>query len=811
MIPGRDFSTQGTAISTAASTGGPAFPNHMGLAAIEFPAVLQLVAANAASELAAAELCALRPSLDQVWIAEQLQLVGELLAAMRRGEALDIAPVPDIRSSLHRLMLPGSVLELIDLHELRVTLRVAREAGQRLHRLAGLCPHLALLYLPPLDSGLERKLDQSIGDDGELLDSASSGLAAARREVHAARQRLIKRLEGVLHGLDSGAASAGATVTLRGGRYVIPVRRDARQRPEGIIHDESAGGGTLFLEPSATIELGNAMREAILAEGREVLKVLRELTDLLRPHGLEISALHRMVIDLDSISARARWAYEMRGEVPTLSGRAGALVLNQARHPLLLSRGVKVVPFDLVMDRKERTLLITGPNTGGKTVLLKTAALMITLTQAGIIPPIGSDSVVPQIQQLFVDIGDNQSLASDLSTFSAHVAAIRELLQDADAGSLVILDEVGSGTDPAEGGALAMAVLETLTQRQVLTLATTHLGALKQLAARVPGVVNGSLQFDMETISPTYRFTKGIPGRSYGLAIARRLGIDSTVLSRAEAMVPEAERQLDRLLATVELRGQSLDAAEAALIERETELGSQEARLALKQAELERREVEWNDRERTAERDRSRQAKAYLMEARKKVEEALALAQGAADQAGAKAARRLVEAGIRVEQERLEARTLIQAGVGATPVPGDRVRMATGAVGELNEVRTDGKAVVLAGAMRLVVPMDSLSRISGPTQEKKPVLVQLDEPTAEQEWEIDLRGMRADEAESAVWNALDGAVLTEQPFLRIIHGMGTGVLRDLVRRMLAADSRVASFEFAARNQGGTGVTLVNFR
>src|SRR5690606_240123 len=284
-----------------------------------------------------------------------------------------------------------------------------------------------------------------------------------------------------------------------------------------------------------------ALRAAIIAEERVVLAVLREVTDLLRPAQEAIAALHEMCVALDTLHARASWAADCNAEVPQQTGIGGRLALQGARHPLLLARGIDVVPFDLVMDETERTLLISGPNTGGKTVLLKTVALAVLLVQSGVVPPLGPDSAVPHLTSLFVDIGDHQSIAADLSTFSAHVAELRKILDTADAGALVILDEVGSGTDPAEGGALAMAVLEELTTRRTLTIATTHLGALKSLAGRIPGVVNGSLQFEAATLSPTYRFTKGIPGRSYGLAIARRLGVDSSVLEAAEAHVPEVE------------------------------------------------------------------------------------------------------------------------------------------------------------------------------------------------------------------------------------------------------------------------------
>lgn len=772
------------------------------LGSLEFAAVLEVIARRAAGPVAAARLNALRPSDDPAFVASELRLVGEMLSLLRRGERLEIPGVADIRPAVARLRVDGSVLELSELTDIRRTLAAGRTVAAELARVAEMAPALASLRAEPVDKEIERRLERTVSDDGELLDSASPELASARREVHAARERLIRRLEAILRGLDGGGA-----VTLRAGRYVIPVRRDARNRPDGIIHDESGSSGTLFIEPSAAIELGNALRAAIIAEERAVLAVLRDVTGLLRPAHWSIAALHEMCVALDTLHARATWANDCDAEVPQQTGVGGRLALHGARHPLLLARGIDVVPFDLVMDESERTLLISGPNTGGKTVLLKTVALAVLLVQSGIVPPLGAESAVPHLTSLFVDIGDHQSIAADLSTFSAHVAELRKILDTADAGALVILDEVGSGTDPAEGGALAMAVLEELTTRRTLTIATTHLGALKSLAGRIPGVVNGSLQFEAATLSPTYRFTKGIPGRSYGLAIARRLGVDSSVLEAAEAHVPEVERQLDQLLASIEAREQELVRRELELSGQLVDLEHREAVVDVREREVSDRDAELRQREKNAEREMARQAKAYLLEARKQVEAALSLARGAADEAAAKEARRLVEEGVRQEAARLDEEIAVTTGVAPSLAVGNTVRLSTGAVGEVADLRGDGRAVVQVGTMRLVVKTATLTRVAVEKPKRSQHQPRGDAPERQADWEVDLRGMRADEAELEVLAAIDGAVLAEQPWVRIIHGMGTGVLRDVVRRLLEADRRVASFDFAPRNQGGTGVTI----
>jgi DNA mismatch repair protein MutS2 len=360
------------------------------------------------------------------------------------------------------------------------------------------------------------------------------------------------------------------------------------------------------------------------------------------------------------------------------------------------------VPFDLELHPDEFTVLVSGPNTGGKTVLIKAVGLLALLAQSGIVPPIGPHSSLPVFTEVFADIGDRQSIAASLSTFSAHVAALREILDGAGPGSLVLLDEIGSGTDPAEGGALAAATLKTLTRRRAITLATTHLGALKQLAAETVGIVNASLQFDAETLTPTYRLLKGVPGRSYGLAIARRLGVADDVLAEAERGVPEAERTLDRLLASVEARGRDVDARAAELESRAAQLELQRQNLA----DLENLETELRAREKALDKDARERARAYLLEARKTVEAALGQARAAVNEATAREARRMVEEAI----EKTGERTTQPAG-GATDLKvGDRVRTGQGKVGVVAEVRSDGRVVVEVGAVRLVIAPELLVR-----------------------------------------------------------------------------------------------------
>jgi len=777
---------------------------------IELTPVLALVAAHAAGELGAERVRSRRPVTDPAWIRRELAMVAEAAALFRRGDELLAESVPDLAGTLARLRIEGSVLEGRQLAGIHALFVAARRVHADLTRVREQAPLAFELAAEPPARQPERRLEQAIDPEGNVLDSASPALAAARREVHAARQRLVRRLETVLRSLDASGAG-DAAVTMRGGRYVIPVRRDLRNRPGGIIHGESASQGTLFIEPSDAVEFGNALREAEVAEERETLRVLRELTDLLRPELPALRAAFEMCVAVDDLVARARYTVAVEGEAPDVAAAPAPLVVRNGRHPLLLAGGGEVVAFDLELAPSERTLLVSGPNTGGKTVLLKAVALFCAMAQSGIVPPVAAGTLLPVFARFGADIGDRQSIAASLSTFSAHVRALGAILEHADDATLILLDEVGSGTDPAEGGALAAAALSSLTRRGAITLATTHLGALKNLAGREPGVVNASLQFDSATLTPTYRFQKGVPGRSYGLSIARRLGLPTDVLADAESRVPDAERGLDALLAQVEQRRRELEDREARIMSSETDSAALAARLDLEREAHEARDRELRRREKEAERRGREQARSFLLDARAKVEEALGAARAAADDAAAREARRTLEEAIRSEGAALAAEAPEESpdGTGGDLREGQRVRTPTGAAGEVLELRADGRAVVRIGSVKLVVDRSALTALSGPapsrTVRAEPMI-----ESREATLEIDLRGMTGDEAEAATLAAVDSAVLAEQPYLRIIHGKGTGAVRDRVRRVLGSDRRVKSFAFPPPNQGGTGVTIVEF-
>ncbi|HEX2093514.1 MAG TPA: hypothetical protein VHG28_14000, partial [Longimicrobiaceae bacterium] len=625
--------------------------NSHALSVLEYREALDIVARLASSTLGAEAVRALEPSADLGYIRPELAVVGEMMRFLARDEGWALPVIPDVREAVKKLRVEGSVLDGRALRDLGTLLASSRVVRRSLAPVAEAFPSLGmmtggLVQMEKEEAEIERVLDEH----SEVRDGASPELYRLRREIKGMRSRIVERLASVAASLPAQYQVPDASVTVREGRYVIPIRREGRGEVGGIVHDESGTGATLFVEPPVAVEMMNRLRELEAAESREVLRLLRELTGRLRPHQPELRASLEALVRLDSVYARARYARRADASIPEiLPAGTEEYVVVRGFHPVLLARGESVVPFDLTMDPGERTLLISGPNTGGKTVLLKAVGLISLLAQSGVVPPVAEGSRLPVFRDVFADIGDEQSIEASLSTFSAHLKNLREILDRADWESLVLTDEIGSGTDPVEGGALAAAILVELTRRSAFTVATTHLGQLKLLATEERGIVNASLQFDAERLQPTYRLVKGIPGRSYGLAIARRLGLPAPVLQRAEASLPKGERDVAKLLLELEAREQRFAAETLALQARlaETE--------ALK-AELEERVRELARREKDAERRARQQARDLLLKARQEVEAAIRDVRDAADaeklEEAARAARRRVEEAASRQRER---------------------------------------------------------------------------------------------------------------------------------------------------------------
>jgi DNA mismatch repair protein MutS2 len=693
-------------------------------------------------------------------------------------------------------------------------------------------PRLAELAAQmPLPIGLIDAISRAISDRGELLDSASPKLAIIRRDLLVVHERLLTKMQRMISDSNITQYLQENLVTQRDGRYVLPLRADFKGRLRGIVHDQSASGATLFVEPLSVVEMNNEYRELQLAERDEERRILLALSGEVGAFSHEIVALIDIIAEIDLVLAKAKYAEEIEALEPTLlpfpkKGHtiAGGVLhpgsvirLYGARHPLLDPE--TVVPVDVDLDPDTFAIVITGPNTGGKTVTLKTVGLLSLMAQSGLHIPAGSGSQISVFEKIYADIGDEQSIEQSLSTFSGHITNIIRLLGQADRRSLVILDELGAGTDPQEGAALARALLTHLLERGITTLVTTHHPELKAFAHGTPGVRNASVEFDLESLQPTYHLTIGLPGRSNALAIAERLGMPESIVNGARAEINPADLRAEDLLEEIHRQRDLARQArtEAELARQEIENLRSDLVGRLEQIEDERREI----------LDLARQeAKAKVAD----LEQELAALRGALARA-----RQPLDALDAVEKRVADLEQQYEEPVERLPLEdedvildrpvrlGDKVRLRSlntkGVVTSLGEnelevqvgnlrVRTRLSEVEAvgndAGADPGKVPQDPVQESHG----AESVHASFNAPSPG--IELDLRGQRADDALDQLERYLDAAYLAGLPFVRIIHGKGTGKLRQAVREALAAHPHIRSYQPGEASEGGDGVTVANF-
>ncbi|MER3457196.1 MAG: endonuclease MutS2, partial [candidate division GAL15 bacterium] len=543
-------------------------------------------------------------------VQELQQETAEARVLLREG-GLPLRGVVDFRPWVQRAAMGGSLegRALVDVWRAARAARLAKAAvGARAERLPLLA---ALVHGLPTFELLEAKLERSLSEEGQVLDSASPGLARVRREIRAAQERLRAKLEEIVRSPRWSRMLQDPIVTVRGDRYVVPVKQAYAAQFPGVVHDQSASGSTVFMEPLVALQLGNHLRQLQGQEAREAERVLAELSAEVGARRADWDRLSRVLARLDFALAKAALGEELEACRPVLVP-APVVDFRAARHPLLVDRwrrhGTPVVPVDVRLGEEFRTLVITGPNTGGKTVTLKTVGLLTLMAQAGLAIPAAEGSRAGCFREVYADIGDEQSIQQNLSTFSSHMRAVAEVVRRAGPGCLVLLDEVGAGTDPAEGCALARAVVETLHERGACNVVTTHYGELKALAYRMEGVENASVEFDVETLQPTYRLRLGVPGRSNALVIARRLGLEEAVVERARSHLAREVQEADAVLEGMERQRHA------------AELDRKEAERL--RAELEALRVSYEDRLRRLEEDRARLLNQAREEARRVVERA---------------------------------------------------------------------------------------------------------------------------------------------------------------------------------------------
>ncbi|HEY4689625.1 MAG TPA: endonuclease MutS2 [Anaerolineae bacterium] len=770
---------------------------------LELPKVLTRLA-NYTSFSAGSELArALTPSSDPDTVLRVLRETSEARRLLATKPDVGLGGVHDIRPYAQAAARNGTLLpqELLDV---RSTLIAARELRRTLTRLDAPFPGLAAVAeriadLPGLINEIGRCIDS---DHAEVHDHASPALASIRRELRDAFNRLQDKLQRTLTNPRFGPYLQEAIITQRGGRYVIPIKAEFKGRIPGIVHDQSASGATLFIEPLATVEMNNHWRELELKEEREVQKILYELSQAVGAREAIIAGTVEALAEIDLIFAKAKYADATRSVEPLLrapdTASGGPIGLRQARHPLL--DPATVVPLDIVLEEGAHIVVITGPNTGGKTVTLKTVGLLALMAQCGLHIPAGDGSALAIFDKVFADIGDEQSIEQSLSTFSSHLVNITSFLDEVDDRSLVLLDELGAGTDPAEGSALARALLDHLCDRGAVTFVATHYPELKVWAHGTPGAVNASVEFDAETLQPTYKLTIGLPGRSNAFAIATRLRLPAEIVSSARSMVAEGDLKTEDLLADIHRQRELAEAARQA---------AESARADAQKASRELRErLAKIEGERAALLDQARDEAARQIAALSDEIESLRKRLSAARQADLDAVQaRAAALEARVEPEPPEPIEMPQVDVQRPIRVGDTVWVrpldATAQV-----LSIAGKAAeVSIGSMRTRVRLIDLEWRSSPQAHEREAHVSVQLATAAK-LELDLRGLRADEALRELEKHLEAAYLAGMPFTRVIHGKGTGSLRKAVRDALRENPVVRAVESGKDGEGGDGVTVV---
>lgn len=807
-----------------------------------FDLVRERLRALLLSRLGEDRLDAMRPFEEEGTARGELGRVSELQEVLRFDDPLPLQHVIDIRPLLRQLTPEGSYVDGPDLVALRNVLGTMRLLRQYFDAREGKYPHLVRVarHVSPLPE-IEERIAEVITDDGRVRDDASEELLRLRRLIVRRQAQLREVLLNELRRAVSQGYATEEQPTIRNGRMVIPVRAEAKRKIQGFVQDSSATGQTVYIEPAAVLDLNNEVRELEAEERREVERILRALASRIRDHLESLRESVRALARFDLLQAKARFANEIDAIVPTLD-EAGVIEIRGGRNPVLLlhfrrlreETGAErsVVPLDLTLGGEYRTLVITGPNAGGKTVAMKTVGLFALMLSHGLPLPVDPGSRFPLLDQLMVDIGDQQSIEEDLSTFSSHISVLNEILRRVNERTLVLIDEAGTGTDPAEGGALAQAVLERLTDAGARTIVTTHHGTLKVFAHETEGVENGSMEFDQASLSPTYRFQARIPGSSYAFEIAQRIGLDPTLLSRARALVGTQKTALEELITTFEARNQSLEAR------------VEEVEEALRKAQHERRTYEGRAEKLRKEQDQIRrqaleEAERLVGEANARIERTIReIKEAEAEKHATREAREALEAfkselsrrrrGAERRLERRGTRGRPPEPASAAQAPVEPTGGSTGPIRVGDQVVLDGgstaaevievagkEALIAVDSMKMRVKVDRLQKVGGPRKQRVTVR-QLSSgggglSSLSVRSRLDLRGQRVDEALQQVTRLVDEAVAANLDHVEILHGKGTGALRAAIHELLAARPDVASFDDAPVDQGGAGVTFVTLR
>lgn len=812
---------------------------------LDLPRLLEMVAGHATTEVGRAWVRALRPSGDVAWARREQQHVAEVRRFLTAGGNFDFHGLIAPALLLERAAIPGAMLEVEEVRALALLVeRTAAWCAALTALPAGLEDQMPGVQglAAPLDTGtysqLLHALEGKFEADGQISDHASPKLAQIRRQIERQQRQIEEGLRATLRRMGESGSLQEDLITVRGERFVLPVKAEWKRRVPGVVHGASSSGQTVFVEPLETIEQNNELQRLLEEEQAEVRRILMEITRTLAGHADAIAAGAAVLAEVESLFARARFAVEFDCATPEFfpasEGPAGPtevrLALFAARHPLLEARlratGGKVVPLTLEMASDTRQLVVSGPNTGGKTVALKTVGLLALMAQTGTPVP-AERAQFPVFDSVLADIGDAQSIEKDLSTYSAHITRLDQIAHQATADSLVLLDELGTATDPEEGAALAAAIAEHFLKLRTWCLISTHHTSLKVYAANTPGVQNASAGFDEQTLAPTYQIRVGVPGASAGINIAQRLGMDAGIIAAARRRLGSQTEEVARFLDHLHRDLLAVNEERRRLREREQELARERNRLETEgrkeqkqkvralegkldsllkdfayQAQGALRAIEDRGLQQKASKDAERRLARLRREFREQFDMTVVAHQGGADQGDAHAQRHIVQdvqVGDTVKLRSLGKTALVQRQIGA-----DTFEVTAGSL-KLRAQRDD-IAEVVASARRqqqAPTPLESARR--------KGVSVTLERPDTAAAMEINVIGRTVDEATDAVEKFLDRAFLDGLPRVRVVHGSGMGILRKALRAHLERNPQVASISEPPHNEGGAGVTVVELR
>lgn len=775
---------------------------------LDYEKIREMIAARAGSSLGKERARSLQPSTDYAEVEEQLEQTAEAV----RIHAVTSPPfggIRDLRPLLKKIHM-GAVLTLEELVDIRSTLYAMRSVKEFFKGLEIEAPTLKeWAHGIEILGQLERRLENTLDEHGSLRDDASVELRRLRTEIQTTQNRIKERVGAALRAPENQKYFQEAIVTLRDERYVIPVKAEYRRFFPGIVHDQSATGVTLFVEPMAIVELNNDVKQLVLSEQHEVERILRDLSQQIGGQQDILQENLSVLADFDFTFAKAKLAEYMDAQQPVMN-REGRAHLRQARHPLIPRD--RVVPIDIELGDAYTMLLITGPNTGGKTVSMKTFGLLVLMAQSGCFLPTAPDSTLPVYQNIYADIGDEQSIEQSLSTFSAHMTHIVDILSKVEADDLVLVDELGAGTDPEEGAALAMAILERLLAVKAATVATTHYSELKTFAYTREGIENACVEFDVKSLRPTYRLLIGIPGASNAFAISRRLGLSEAIILRAQQLVKEDHAQFEHVVNELEQEKLVYEQHNAELAERQQRVTRLEQKVEAAKEDLSKRKGELIRKARE-------QSAALVRRTRREAEDIIDSLKKQYDDQGIHARQQAIqEARKRLE----EASSAARPGIMGQKHLGQRVdakKLMVGDVVYLPKLDQKGTVVEISGrevtvqlgSLRTTQKAASCRFLSHAEKEKSAKSNATGgflRKTAHVSREIDIRGLMVNEAEVVVGKFIDDAQMAGLTQILVIHGKGTGALRKGIHEYLKRHRSVDHFAFADLDEGGSGATVV---